>query len=577
MATTTTARKSKNVRNEEQEEEEQQQEEEQQENEQETLDQNQQRQVKQRQQQQEDQQDKQQSQQQDEKNGPRNNEEMDALNEYKIQASQQNEMEEQPLQPPNTSISHQQSEDDVLKEARHFRINTMKHLIASLAEDPFDTWIYHQRNFGELGITPSLLKAGIVNLGSSKPVQQAVRKAVRGENVKLLVVGGSISAGGGLWKDRGNVDGVYHRALAHWWKRTVTPVTNSKLDVNNVAIGGTDSEYFSYCINNFLEDNPDIVLWELSANDYNRFNERNFDPSKPLEQLTRIILQLPSHPALIYVNFFRGDKQNFQLGEKCPDSEETEVDILSRYYDIPSLSWRRMVCNLITKRTFVNQELFSDDGYHPNLLGHAQVAMLLMMYIKGVFESVLANDLDNMKRFDILDDHKADFQDAFQLKIPAFKDPLNPKPSCWTLLTPDYTKVFKNTLNEVNVLKGYGFELRNLTAWGVRTDRIQCLLATKPGAELDLSLSVPVLDDDRNLPLADAQTRILAIATHNKFGGAAEIQLDDLPSKTSLSNGTGKLKQNRVYIVSEDVRPGVHNLRFRSLSSGFCLTSIMVI
>ena len=146
------------------------------------------------------------------------------------------------------------------------------------------------------------------------------------------------------------------------------------------------------------------------------------------------------------------------------------------------------------------------------------------------------------------------------------------------MLTPDYTKVFRNTLNEVNVLKGEGFELRNVTAWDVRTDRIQCLLATKPGAILDLSLNVPVLDDDRNLPLADAQTRTLAIAIHNKFGGAADVQLDELPSKTSVATrGTGKLKQTRVHIVSEDVRPGVHNLRFRSLSPGFCLTSIMVI
>ena len=506
------------------------------------------------------------------------NTEMNAKNEHNIQSDKQEEVKRPTFQPPKTSATEEQSDDKVLKEAIHFRIKTMKYLIASLAEDPFDTWIYHQKSFDELGITPSLLKLGIANLGSSKAMQHAVRKAVKGQNVKMLVVGGSISAGGGLWKDRGNIDGVYHKALAYWWKKTVTSVTKSEIEVNNVAIGGTDSEYFSYCINNFLESDPDIVLWELSANDYNRFNERNFDPSKPLEQLTRIILQLPSHPALIYVNFFRGDKQNFELGEKCPDSEETEVDVLSRYYDIPSLSWRRMVCNLITKRTFVSQELFGDDGYHPNLLGHAQVAMLLMMYIKGVFESVLAEDLDNMKKFNILDENDADFQNFFQLKIPAFKDPLNPRPSCWTLITPDYTRTFKNTLNEVNVLKGEGFELRNVTAWDVRTDRIQCLLATKTGAVLDLSLNVPVLDDDRNLQLSDAQTRTLAIAIHNKFGGAADVQLDELPSKTSVASaGTGKLKQTRVHIVSEDVRPGVHNLRFRSLQPGFCLTSIMVI
>ena len=481
-------------------------------------------------------------------------------------------------QSSSNNSSLQLSEQQVLKAARSFRLKTMKHLIASLTENPFNSWIYHQNSFDELGITPSLLKSGIANLGSSKAMRSVVQKAVKGKTIKMMVVGGSISAGGGLWKDRGNIDGVYHKALSAWWRKTVTPITNSTIDVNNVAIGGIDSEYFSYCLNNFLESNPDLVLWELSANDYNlKYDERDFDPSKALEQLTRLILQLPSHPALIYVNFFRGDSKHFELHEKCPDSEQAEVDILSRYYDIPSLSWRRMVCNLITKRTFIPRELFSEDGVHPSLLGHAQVAMLLTMYIKGVFESVLADDLENAEEFnDEDDDFGMKDSESFQLKIPAFKDPLYPQPRCWTLLTPDYTKHYRNTLDDVNVLKGDGFELKNVTAWDVRTDRCQCLLATKLGATLDLSLNVPVLDEDKNLPLAEAQTRTLAIATHNQYGGAADVQLDELPSKMSLKEN-GSLKNTKVHIVSDNIRPGVHNLQFRSLSSGFCLTSIMVL
>ena len=482
------------------------------------------------------------------------------------------------IQSSSNNSSLQLSEQQVLKAARSFRLKTMKHLIASLTENPFNSWIYHQNSFDELGITPSLLKSGIANLGSSKAMRSVVQKAVKGKTIKMMVVGGSISAGGGLWKDRGNIDGVYHKALSAWWRKRVTPITNSTIDVNNVAIGGIDSEYFSYCLNNFLESNPDLVLWELSANDYNlKYDERDFDPSKALEQLTRLILQLPSHPALIYVNFFRGDSKHFELHEKCPDSEQAEVDILSRYYDIPSLSWRRMVCNLITKRTFIPRELFSEDGVHPSLLGHAQVAMLLTMYIKGVFESVLADDLENAEEFnDEDDDFGMKDSESFQLKIPAFKDPLYPQPRCWTLLTPDYTKHYRNTLDDVNVLKGDGFELKNVTAWDVRTDRCQCLLATKLGATLDLSLNVPVLDEDKNLPLAEAQTRTLAIATHNQYGGAADVQLDELPSKMSLKEN-GSLKNTKVHIVSDNIRPGVHNLQFRSLSSGFCLTSIMVL
>ena len=482
------------------------------------------------------------------------------------------------LQTSNNSLNDKLAQNKVLKAARLLHMKVMKHLIASMMENPFDNWIYHQKTFDELGITPSLIKSGIVNLGSSKLIRSVVRKAVKGKPLNMMVVGGFISAGGGLWKDRGNTDGIYHKALSSWWERTITPVTGSDIKVNNVAIGGTDSEYFSYCLNNFFEGDPDLVLWELSANDYNKYNERDFDPSKPLEQLTRVILQLPSHPALIYINFFRGDQQNFELNEKCPDFEETEVDILSRYYDIPSLSWRRMVCNLITKRTLFERELFGDDGYHPSLLGHAQVAMLLTMYMKGVFESVLADDLENLEK---LDDENGDFDlhdsEDFQLKIPAFKNLFYPKPCCWTLLTPDYTKHFHNTLSDMNVLNGDGFELNNVTVWDVRTDRVQCLLATKPGATLDLTLNVPVLDDDKNLPLSDAQTRTLAIATHNKYGGAAEVQLDELPSKMSVVTEGERLKRTEVHIVSENVRPGVHNLRFRSLSSGFCLTSIMVL
>ena len=447
----------------------------------------------------------------------------------------------------------------------------LKSLEISLSQDFMSNWIYYQRSLNEIGITPSMLRSGIANLGTPERLVRVFQKTLGGTDLNVLVVGGSISAGGGLEKDRGNVEGVYHKAFTDWWNNTVTPITTSQLKINIVAIGGTDSEYFAYCIKNYMRELPDIVIWELAANDYKRYEGRSFVPAKPLEQLTRIILNLPSHPALIFANFFRGDYYKTTVGQDCPDSEDEGGKTIAQYYKLTSLSWRNVICSPETENTLPVKKLFSSDGYHPSLLGHAQMSTLLISYLKGVFEETISKEMSTLTH-----QYRENLQDK---KLPALPKPIfhnhvTPRPLCWTLLTPDYGQKLRNTLPDLEFIEASGFQFSNISHWPIRRDRLRCLRAVQPGAVLKMVFLVPSLDSAAFISRAG---RELAITTHNSYGGMGELWLDDnLDAARMIVEKPGQ-KRTQVDIITRNLTPGQHTLTVLATQSGFCLSAVAVL
>ena len=449
----------------------------------------------------------------------------------------------------------------------------LKSLEISLSQDFMSRWIYYQKSLDEIGITPNMLRSGIANLGSPQRLKKVFKKALNGTNINVLVVGGSISAGGGVEKDRGNIEGVYHKAFSDWWNNTVTPITTSQLKIDAVAIGGTDSEYFSYCIKNYMRTLPDIVIWELAANDYQRYKGRNFAPAKPLEQLTRIILNLPSHPALILANFFRGNYYRTTLGQDCPDSEDEGGNTIAQYYKLTSLSWRNVICSSVADQQIDLKKLFSSDGYHPSILGHAQMSTLLISYLKGVFEQTISYEM-TLSRNQTLQNHQQD-EEFKTLPKPIFDDPENPRPFCWTLLTPDYGKKLRNTLPDLEFTEATGFQFANISHWPVRRDRLRCLKAMQTGAMLKMKFTVPSLDDlDNSSPSSE---RELAITTHNSFGGMGTVWVDGNQQSAKIIKEQGGQRRTQVDILTRTLAPGVHTVTVSALQPGFCLSAVAVL
>ena len=448
----------------------------------------------------------------------------------------------------------------------------LKSLEISLSRDFMSSWIYYQRSLDEIGITPNMLRSGIANLGSPQRLKRVFKKALAGANLNVLVVGGSISAGGGLEKDRGNVEGVYHKAFSDWWNNTVTAITTSELKINTVAIGGTDSEYFSYCVKNYMRTLPDIVIWELAANDYKRYQERDFAPAKPLEQLIRIILGLRSNPALILANFFRGNYYKTAVGQDCPDSEDEGGESIAQYYKLTSLSWRNVICSQEEGKDLDLKKLFSSDGYHPSLLGHAQMSALLISYFKGVFEQTISQEMILLRNRTLL---KEEDDVLPSLAEPMFDDPVTPKPLCWTLLTPDYGQKLRNTLPDLEFTEAAGFQFANISHWPIRRDRLRCLKATQTGAMLKMRFIVPSSGNkDEN---SGSSKRELAVTTHNSFGGMGTLWIDgDQNAARIIKEQTGQ-RRTQVDVLTRKLTPGVHTVTVYALQPGFCLSAVAVL
>ena len=115
------------------------------------------------------------------------------------------------------------------------------------------------RNINDLNVREEdIVKATYMNDKDYCRVTTLTNKVMRAEPIKMIVIGGSNSAGGGIEDHKR----LFHQLFSQWWSQ----VTRSQLTVENLSLGGTGSE-FTFCLQNFISENdePDIVLIELSV------------------------------------------------------------------------------------------------------------------------------------------------------------------------------------------------------------------------------------------------------------------------------------------------------------------------
>lgn len=442
-------------------------------------------------------------------------------------------------------------------------------IIEFLNKDPLEVWRYSFKNLHALDLNSTLLRSGLVNAGNIERLKGVMRRALEGKSITISIVGGSISAGGGLYKDEKSISGLYYKGLIDWWQKMITPLTGADIIVNNVAIGSIGTDYFSYCVKNHIANESDIVLWELSANDYNRYKMQPTKGARPLERFTRMVLELPRKPALLYINFFKGVDYK-TTRESCPDFEDQGEDIIAHYYKIPSLSWRAMVCSgLVNKRPGHGMEyLFSMDEYHPSLRGHAQMSLLILLHLRHVMRAVLQWAIAH-------DGFVERFEDHYIIPEPLFMGPRYPEPLCWSLISPDLNQKLTNSLF-VRVKNNDGFKLEYATNFPIRFDKVVCWKAEVPHAEMTLQFFIP---DDYGPGGMKRERSEVAITTHTRWGGSATLWIDEkfdrnIVIKEGREHDPGKRTQ--VDSLINDVGPGYHALHVRAHESGFCLSAIMI-
>lgn len=97
-----------------------------------------------------------------------------------------------------------------------------------------------------------------IQVGNLTRLKNVLKKALRGEDINLLVIGGSNSAGGKLGPDEKSFDGLYFKVFAKWWNTTFGKATKSFVKEIQLTIGATGSPFFAFCYETFITDKQSL-------------------------------------------------------------------------------------------------------------------------------------------------------------------------------------------------------------------------------------------------------------------------------------------------------------------------------
>ena len=416
-----------------------------------------------------------------------------------------------------------------------------------------------------------------IQAGNLTRLKDVLKKALRGEDINLLVIGGSNSAGGKLGLDENSLDGLYFKVFNKWWNKTFGKAIKSFMKVIQLAIGATGSPFFAFCYKTFIAQGEkiDIVLIEVSANGR---------AAKHLEQLTRQVLEYPSAPALLYINLMAnlgvGPNKLFS-NPTCRNLETRGQTELARHYEITSFSLKEIFCRRNEKGQWkvILPNMTASDGNHINLKAHALVASLVAKHVRSVIKELI-NDIYNATD-QVAGGSGSSTLPKFLL-IEGESEALK-KPLCWTGKTPN---VFKNLhhpnlqLDVINnrsfsscfQVKGQRTNVKSVSK-ELRTDSQGGWCAWKGLSILELKIYVPMITEDIFLG-----SRSVIVLSRFYSRGQAEIWLDNKKNKAIEVNSTMNIVTEEKYnTIATRVIPGYHTITVRTLRDAvFMVTGVLV-
>ena len=376
-------------------------------------------------------------------------------------------------------------------------------------------------------------------------VTTLMNKVMRAKPIKMIVIGGSNSAGGGIADHKR----LFHQLFSQWWSQ----VTRSQLTVENLSLGGTGSDFFTFCLQNFISknDEPDIVLIELSVNDYGFSHGKT---AQPMELLTRRVLSLSSSPLVLYVSLVDLVKKSQSLtsikNPRCHNLEDLGQRELASYYEITLFSWRDILCPINganhVRKPYIQAGMVNRDHLHIDLKGHAQVALMIIRYFQKALQRARQPYCSNSA-----------------MKRPLFADSsiLVTKPLCWAATNPGWGKLTVHQSFQVEAQKERGFseipldstEAKMAVGSDLRTDAFGGWVSSKPGSFIEYSFQVP------------SKKWSVGIVLRRMRQNAGHVQIWMDKNKKDAVAITGKAFgsvhfQTRVYFVASDVSPGHHTI-----------------
>ncbi len=224
------------------------------------------------------------------------------------------------------------------------------------------------------------LDNGIFNVGDQSALANVIRKAKNGEDIVIATFGGSITAEGNAHDRPVAESGItttlnkdsYSDYMLHWFEETFPDIN---ITLVNAGIGATDTPLAIHRmyddVINAADQKPDLVVYEWALNDgsllYKQGTFENGVRKFLEEDIAVMIFSFASHS--------NGGGQALQ-------------EPISKFYDLPHFSYKNAFQELNEWR------YLSNDGVHPNNVGHALAGLLITRYLNKVHYNI--DSIDNV-------------------------------------------------------------------------------------------------------------------------------------------------------------------------------------
>lgn len=494
----------------------------------------------------------------------------------------------------------------------------------AVKRNPFETWFFKDRfkSKADLLMTSKPWNSGVVQRNdTTNRLKDVILRSLKGENINIAIMGGSISAGGGLTFDHEDLRGLYYRVFSDWWRKTVEPLTGSVVKLCNLAVGGTSSNFYAFCYSDLLSPDSEmnLALLDFTVNDYVQFKHSKFPMALPLEQLTREVLSERSSPAVMFVNFVHGELKR----PICENLENHGQTMLARNYGITTFSLRKFLCSGSSVKGKKLHKMFTADGNHISILGHAQMAFMIINHVRQLMLKVLGSLTSSRKlkvtvaKFSlnsigdriILPDCPLKYRNLPESVFKSYRQNFGEHPLCFTQITSDCTKnMSANQSLQVKEIGNVGFQeiqkipinkggSANTTQCTVkqhspvnqteshdeiqtyRTDAYGGWRSQSPNSMLELEILIPSTSLSRQCIIEGATTArnvAVAVRTHGN-GGMAKVWLNEYEERGVLISTYSLFGHTKLQTIARHVIPGRHVLSIRTQTPGvFILSGVMV-
>lgn len=221
-----------------------------------------------------------------------------------------------------------------------------------------------------------MVKNSLVSSGNNLRMKNAIEKALKGEDVTIAYIGGSITEG---------YNAINTQNFAYLSSQYFNDIFGKGDNVKfiNAGMAGTPSSLgmirYQRDVLDRTESAPDIVFVEFAVNDAD--DVTNGDA---FESLVRNILNAENKPAVVLLFSVFQSQWNLQ----------SRLQPVGEFYDLPMISIKDAVVPEIQSGALINAEFFSPDGLHPTDAGHKIMADCINYYFDTVKKETKAeNDI----------------------------------------------------------------------------------------------------------------------------------------------------------------------------------------